>query len=839
MTSSENVTTIQWPTILFGGLCFVMLVVCVVSFASAVWMLNKPFPGFLVYDFPYKGSMGNVAWTGAKADLKLMDRIVSVNGQPVTSGAEVMAITRALPEGSPVHYVIKAKGETRRIEVRTMLFTLKDMFLVFILPFICGTAIFLIGAAAYLLKPNTRSSWVFFLMCLFLGIYIVSGVEIQSTYFLVYLHYLIITPMPAAMLHMGLVFPERKRILERMPWLEYLIYLPAVLIALGFQFYLFDFAYASTRPWLPPITTIASCKTLFTFSCVLLLIGFLCHSFFKAGSTVAKIRAGMVLGGITMAFLPTVIIMVLVNFFKFNFPWNFLPFFGIFFPASIAYSIVRHNLFDADTIIKRTLGYFTTTGILIGIYALVTLSFNVFFQKYEAADSGTFQAILTLIVILIFNPVRNRVQSVVDRIFFRKEYDYGKIVDQIGNAITSVMDMGNILRHLTRTFVEDMFIDHASVMLLASDGRTYEVRLAEGDVQEAVETVTMDRTNPLVDVFKESKTLVTRYDLLEMRQLRDIAEKGLDLFKELQASLMMPMIFQERVIGFLNLGEKKSGKFFNREDIDLLHTLANQGAVAIENARLFQENLEKQRMEEELNIARELQTSMLPETCPEIEGFEVAAFSIPAREVGGDFYDFAETQDGHVAMVIGDVTGKSVSGALVMSASRSIFRMLSEERQAVKDIMRRANRRAKQDIKSGMFVALLYAVVDPATKTVRMCSAGQTQPVHLIKRTGQAVLVQTEGDTFPLGILEDVNYEDTVLPLEAGDKVIFYTDGIVEAMNEAEELFGFERLLETLSGATDLTAVALLDHLKQSVDDFVGGAKQHDDLTVIVLGVKS
>ena len=275
LSSPEIAKAPKWTTFLFSGLCFVMLAVCVVSFASAVWMLGRTFPGFLVYDFPYKGSMGNVAWTGAAADLKLMDRIVSVNGEPVSSGAEVMRMARALPEASPVQYVIDAKGETRTIEVRTMRFTIRDMFLVFILPFICGTSIFLIGATAYILKPNTRSSWVFFLMCLFLGIYIVSGVEIQTTYFLVHLHYLIITPMPAAMLHMGLVFPERKQLLVRFPWLENLVYLPALFIAAGFQAYLIDYEFAAARSWLPAIKAITGIKTLFTFSCVLILIGLL------------------------------------------------------------------------------------------------------------------------------------------------------------------------------------------------------------------------------------------------------------------------------------------------------------------------------------------------------------------------------------------------------------------------------------------------------------------------------------------------------------------------------------------------------------------------------------
>ena len=154
-----------------------------------------------------------------------------------------------------------------------------------------------------------------------------------------------------------------------------------------------------------------------------------------------------------------------------------------------------------------------------------------------------------------------------------------------------------------------------------------------------------------------------------------------------------------------------------------------------------------------------------------------------AREVGGDFYDFIDMGEEKAGMLIGDVTGKSVSGALVMSASRSIFRMLSEEDRTVGDIMIRANRRTKKDIKSGMFVALLYAVVDAKERTVDLCSAGQTQPIHLAADTGDVHLVETEGDTFPLGILEDVEYVDTRVTLKPGDTVVFYTDGIVEAMN--------------------------------------------------------
>jgi sigma-B regulation protein RsbU (phosphoserine phosphatase) len=247
------------------------------------------------------------------------------------------------------------------------------------------------------------------------------------------------------------------------------------------------------------------------------------------------------------------------------------------------------------------------------------------------------------------------------------------------------------------------------------------------------------------------------------------------------------------------------------------------------------EVVEKERMEEELSIARDLQVSMLPADCPQVAGFEIAAYSASAKEVGGDFYDFIEMGEGRVGMVIGDVTGKSVSGALVMSASRSVFRMLSEEERPVAESMRLANRRIKKDVKKGMFVALLYAVLDGPRRTVTLCSAGQTQPVYRPAATGEVKLIETVGDTFPLGILEEAAYEDTVLEMAPGDVLVLYTDGIVEAMSEAQAMFGFNRLLDTVRLSAAPSARALLEEITGEVRRFAGAAPQHDDLTVIVL----
>ena len=829
------------PTVMFYGVALLMIIICIGCFASAFSWINKPFAGFLVYKDSFISASGERDWPGPTAGLKFRERILTVDGVATKDGPEIVQHIRSKEIGANVRYQVESAGQIREVQVPVTRFTLGDFLTVFLTPFIVGVIIYLLGFVVYVLKPSNATSWAFLILCFSLGTMILAGFENQSSYYVVRLHYAINTLYAANFLHLFLIFPDRKQIVKRFPWIEYIVYIPAIILIGAYEIYwaIFrDIFSGAAFTWFPTYRELGSINRVFTLFCVAGMIALIFHAMFRASDLQARQRARVIFWGVFISFGPPVVIMTMVFFWKINFPWNFLVFFVVFFPAAIAYSIVKHNLFDADVLIKRTVGYVLVTAIVIGAYALVTVLFNVFMGQYQLAQSKAFPILFTVGVILVFNPLRDRVQALVDKIFFRKEYDANAILEKVGGAITSMLDLSAILKRLTQTFIGDMFIDVSSVMLLTPDGTSYRVSLADGDDHEAVEALAIDRKDPLIDIIEKEKRELTRFDILESPQYRDVSETCMARFDALRASLMIPLVFQGNVIGLMNLGQKKSGKVYNRDDIDLLHTLANQCAVSIENARLFQENLEKQRMEEELNIARDLQTSMLPAECPQIDGFKIAAFSLPAMEVGGDFYDFAETEAGNLAMLIGDVTGKSVSGALVMSASRSIFRMLSEETLSVADIMNRANRRAKKDIKSGMFVALLYATLNPETRVLTICSAGQTQPIYLSAKTGEAKLLETRGDTFPLGILADAEYEETHVQLEAGDQVVLYTDGVVEAMDPKGEIFGFDRLLEAVKQAEANSAEALLNHLKGQVDVFVGEAPQHDDLTVIVISVE-
>lgn len=584
-----------------------MAVVFIVCFVNALPWINKPFPGFLMYKLPRVASMNISEWSGVKAGLKLMDKVIKADERPVSGGKGVIAIAREKPPGAPVRYMIESEGKIREIAIPTGIFSFYDFSRVFLTPFVAGIILFCLGFVVYILKPNVSSSWVFFLACFFESIYMTTGFEIMSTYFLVHLHYIIVPLMMAPLFHFGLIFPEKKALLTRYPVLEYLIYLPALILAIVFELSLLTSTQVLTSNWLASILDIKVTTALtraFTLLCVAGMIALVIHSMVRTSSGIVRQRARVILFGVTFAFLPPGMIMAVVHFIKAYFPWNFLAFFVLSYPAAIAYSIVRHNLFDADTIIKRTVGYVVVTAIVVGAYLLVSISFNVLLGQYQIAQSKAFPILFTIVIILIFNPLRNRIQSLVDRIFFRKEYDYGEIIDKISNAITSLLDLEQILKQLVRTFMEDMFINTSSVMLLNPAKTEYQVYLADGERRNEIKKVIFKKDQPLIQILEKEKKELTKYDVLEDPKYRAICEACTKDFETLNASLMVPLVFQDKMIGLLNLGEKKSGKFYNREDIDLLRTLANHGAVAIENARLVDQMKNEEKVR--LNLARYL-----------------------------------------------------------------------------------------------------------------------------------------------------------------------------------------------------------------------------------------
>lgn len=308
----------------------------------------------------------------------------------------------------------------------------------------------------------------------------------------------------------------------------------------------------------------------------------------------------------------------------------------------------------------------------------------------------------------------------------------------------------------------------------------------------------------------------------------------LDRLREAGVKVVVPLISQGELIGLLNLGPRRSEQEYSADDRRLLNTLAAQAAPALRVAQLARQQQSeargRERIAQELRVARVIQQTLLPKDIPNLPGWQMAAHWQPARAVSGDFYDFIHFSDGRLGIIIGDVTDKGVPAALVMATTRSILRAAAERLVAPGAVLERVNNTLCPDIPANMFVTCLYVLLDLHSGTIRFANAGHNLPYL---RTGGGI-VELRASGMPLGLLPEMTYEEKEAGLQPGDQLILYSDGLVEAHNPGGEMFGFPRLRELLSGAT--CSGQMIPCLVDALADFTGpGWEQEDDVTFVSL----
>src|SRR5215470_11632793 len=281
---------------------------------------------------------------------------------------------------------------------------------------------------------------------------------------------------------------------------------------------------------------------------------------------------------------------------------------------------------------------------------------------------------------------------------------------------------------------------------------------------------------------------------------------------------------------------RQEGKPFDREDQALLSTLANQAALAIETALLHDEMTRQAELKRDLEIARDIQTSLLPRGVPDVPGFSFLGGSIPARVVGGDFYDFIPFEDRRLGVVIGDVSGKSVPASLLMVASKEIVYSRALTTTDPGQLFQESNRRI-YSIKRRMFVSLGFFLLDARSMTLRYAIGGQPLPILLRSGDGGPRLLEAPENRLPLGAFREVAYDTRELFLKKGDLLFFYTDGLTEAMDSSMNPYGEDRLMASMEARKASGLEELAKGILSDIRDFVSGAEQYDDMTFLFLRV--
>jgi serine phosphatase RsbU (regulator of sigma subunit) len=475
-------------------------------------------------------------------------------------------------------------------------------------------------------------------------------------------------------------------------------------------------------------------------------------------------------------------------------------------PLSICIAMARYRLYDIDVLINRTLVYGTVTCLLVLVYFGLVIVLQRVFQPLTGGSQFTV-VISTLAIAALFQPLRGSVQQTINRRFYRSRYDTGRVLASFGLAIRREIDL--TVLHEQLIAVIEQTLQPIPIIL-------HYTNYAE------------DRSDdPLIDYFSHNS------DTVEIEQL-PATLPGVEALHKDHIALVVPLISQGDLVGRLGLGPRRGGQGYSLDDRHLLNTLASQVAPAIQVAQLVQgrqkEALERERVEQELRVAQRIQHSLLPEEIPTLPGWQIATCYQPAREVGGDFYDFFPFADGRMGLVIGDVSGKGVPAALVMAATHSILHAVVKADVSPGTVLSQTNNTLYSDVPPGMFVTCFYAIIDPHSGLLRYGNAGHDLPYR--HAPGSVIELQARG--MPLGLMPDMEYEEQESMLRPDEGVIFYSDGLVEAHNSARDMFGFPRMMRLLSeqGA----GVNLIQFFLEQLHIFTGpGWTQEDDITLVTL----
>lgn len=457
---------------------------------------------------------------------------------------------------------------------------------------------------------------------------------------------------------------------------------------------------------------------------------------------------------------------------------------------------------------------------IVGVMTLESLEPNYFTRDHERALSelGTHLAV-ALEHARVYDELRRRTREM-------------RTLIEIGHEIASLLDLDRLLNHIAALL--DRIIDYEFLLVgLVDEAReefvwhieegygatkrehSSRTKLSHGVVGRAVRE---RRTQIVGDVSRDPDYYVTE-TWEDQGQRSEIA---------------VPLIYEDKVIGVLAL-ESSRVNAFDEYHGRLLENIANNLSIAVANARLYAEHVERERqLEREILMARDVQRAMIPEAPPQMKGFDIAAQLEPALNLSGDFYDYIPLSPDRAGILIGDVAGKGVRAAMGMAAARSILRSVARRGGGPGRVLRDANLRLHRDLGRQLLLTLVYAVLDCNTRTLNYCNAGHNPPL-LVKASGKWRALKTGG--LLLGVFDKQQYKSETVHLEKGDVVFFFTDGLTDAHTPLPHRveFGEERILKFLLEHRHLRATAIIDAFLNHIEEFTAGAHQHDDLTLVVI----
>jgi serine phosphatase RsbU (regulator of sigma subunit) len=408
-----------------------------------------------------------------------------------------------------------------------------------------------------------------------------------------------------------------------------------------------------------------------------------------------------------------------------------------------------------------------------------------------------------------------------------KQGDLLALISKVGITLLASATLNETLEQIVSLVFESVPADRCLIMM--RDEGSEDLRVAVARLRDRAGEVGEIRVsrNVLDEVVMRGKSVLTSDAQHDPR-----FATGTVVLQGVRSVLAVPLGVADKVFGIIYADSPIAEGRFTEDHLKVLTTLASVAAIRVENARLVEARLERERFERELALASEIQQRFQPTAPPHVEGYELQGISFPCYEIGGDYYDFIEREDGRLVIALGDVSGKGTAAALLMSSLHAAIHAQSASHDSLVATISAVNRYLADNIPANRFVTLFYAELDPSSGALSFLNAGHNPPL-IIHAAGTVEQLASGG--LPLGIKRDADYREGRTQLQPGDVLVIYSDGVTEAVSPTGEEFGATRLYEVVSRNIEASAAGIRDRIESSLTKFAQGTSAADDITLVIV----
>ncbi|MBD3221994.1 SpoIIE family protein phosphatase [bacterium] len=809
---------------------------------GTVWLLGRP--ELTVLEVSSRAG-------GPPTPLREGDTIRGIAHQLITSPRHAAEVLGEQKPGTTVPYLVEREGRTLMVQVPLTRFRAADR--TYAINVLLAVVYLVIGFLVYIKSSGDRPSRLFFLLCLTFAVYFMTNLE-RSSYFWgdiltrnggALARFL----LPAFFLQFFLVFPEKKDTLARHAYLSPLLYLLPLMFYVRFtldQFFGDQGARIDAVTWM--------ILGLYYVAGLVALM----HSYLNYRDPLLRDRVRILTWGTLAGVLPFLVFKIGLEEITARTELaqlGVIPLVAI--PISFGYCIARYQVLQIDFLVKRSLLYAISTGLLLAAWAVAVLWLGNRVVGLTGSSSTLVAVGTTLAVAALLWPVRIRLQRALEGRLYRSRANLAVLLEEFSREIPALIQQQALLERVGNGLREALEVP--ALWFYVPDPRVQdtlrrvwpELRSANDDPPTAavshggapasppqlelavLQRILTDRLEPYWIDPRETSPVpdhqaITREQLELVERRREHA-----LLASLGINLLVPLAASGRVIGVIALPVRPGGEPYQLHEIQLLTIVAGQTAMQLENARLYEEEVAKQKLEEEMRLARAIQSRLLPEAIPSFDDLQIEAVNLSSKTVSGDYYDVIARDDGRLALVIADVSGKGMPASLLASNLQASLRAQCELSDSPADILARVNRQLHAATDSMHFATAFLAFLDPRTRRLVYCSGGHDAPV-LVDREGRVRRLDEGG--LPLGAFDFGEYTEGEVELDEGDLLLLYTDGLTETKSpDGEDEFGIERLDLFLRDHRHLDLAKLLPRIDQELQLFRGRREAEDDITLVAI----